>query len=228
MALRSHCNPKINSSVPITTRKAPRGMSRSSAGPRTNTMAARHEAAAPTPNQALRQPRVTPTASTMVTASTTSTPLARKLDVSPTHQLVLMRFPPVVREGVNPPRQPDTDALGPWPLLKTAHRHRPRHHPPDVGCHLMLRVICEVGPCPRPATRPDPGAHGARHNRKKPTALALRHPPTGSPGGSGPSQAHEESPRGSDALSRDGQRQESASISQGSSVGRRWTAGVTT
>src|SRR5437667_233482 len=105
-------------------------MSGSSVGPRMNTMAARLKAAAPTPSQALRQSRVTPTASTMVAASTTSTPLARKLDVSPIHQLVLMRLAPVVREAVNPPRHPHPDALGLWTPSQTAHRHRARLHTP--------------------------------------------------------------------------------------------------
>src|SRR5437667_5974535 len=97
-------------------------MSGSSVGPRMNTMAARLKAAAPTPSQALRQSRVTPTASTMVAASTPSTPLARKLDVSPIHQLVLMRLAPVVREAVNPPRELDTDGLGPRTLSQTTHQ----------------------------------------------------------------------------------------------------------
>ena len=49
-----------------------------SAGPSTATMTARAASAAATPHPAERQPRVTPTASTIVSASTISTAEARK------------------------------------------------------------------------------------------------------------------------------------------------------
>ena len=78
MALRSHCKPKINSSVPTTNCSAAMGMA-VSAGPSTAQMAARTTSAAPTPTREERHPRVTPAASTMVSASTISTAEARKL-----------------------------------------------------------------------------------------------------------------------------------------------------
>src|SRR3954453_19458446 len=79
IALRSHCRPKTSSRPPTTIRRTSNGRAET-AGPRTATTSARTTAAAPAPVRVERQPRVTPTASTIVRASTISTPLARKAD----------------------------------------------------------------------------------------------------------------------------------------------------
>src|SRR4051812_10411075 len=77
IALRSHCNPKISSRPPTTIRRSSIG-TLDTAGPSAPTSTASAARAAPTPSSAERHPRVTPTASTIVSASTISTPLARK------------------------------------------------------------------------------------------------------------------------------------------------------
>src|SRR2546421_74732 len=79
IALRSHCSPKTSSSAPTTRRRAEIGTS-VSAGPSAAVAAARTPVAAPTPRRDERQPRVIPAASTIVSASTISTALARKAE----------------------------------------------------------------------------------------------------------------------------------------------------
>src|SRR2546421_5346665 len=79
IALRSHCSPKTSSSAPTTRRRAEIGTS-VSAGPSAAVAAARTAVAAPTPSRDERQPRVIPAASTIVSASTISTALARKAE----------------------------------------------------------------------------------------------------------------------------------------------------
>jgi hypothetical protein len=65
-------------SAPTTKRSESIGISRS-AGPSTATIAASTTVAGPTPTSVERQPRTTPTASTIVRASTASTALAAKV-----------------------------------------------------------------------------------------------------------------------------------------------------
>src|SRR5204862_423260 len=72
-ALRIHCMPKTSSSAPITIRSASSGTNVTSAGPSAATTTASAKKPAPTPIRAERQPRVMPTASTIVSASTIST-----------------------------------------------------------------------------------------------------------------------------------------------------------
>ncbi len=74
--MRNHCSPKISNSPPTTTRSASIGMV-AIAGPSAPTMTARAPSAAATPHAADRQLRVTPTARTIVNASTISTAEAR-------------------------------------------------------------------------------------------------------------------------------------------------------
>src|SRR5437588_5689509 len=76
IAFRSHCSPNASRRPPTTSRKASIGI-RVRAGPSAATTAASASAAAATPVSAERQPRVTPTASTIVSASTISTAQAR-------------------------------------------------------------------------------------------------------------------------------------------------------
>ena len=96
IALRSHCRPKISSSVPTTRRSPSIGM-RVSAGPSTATTTASATVAATTPISVERQPRVTPTARTIVNASTISTAEARKaartrIDRTRTHAPISFSF----------------------------------------------------------------------------------------------------------------------------------------
>src|SRR5262249_18209888 len=70
--------PKARRSAPTTNRSESIGISRS-AGPRIATIAASTAVAAPTRTSVDRQPRTTPTASTIVSASTASTALAAKV-----------------------------------------------------------------------------------------------------------------------------------------------------
>src|SRR4051794_8539203 len=79
IALRSHCSPKTSSSPPTTMRSASNG-SEAIAGPSATVTSASETSAAATPISVERQPRVVPTASTMVRASTISTALARKAE----------------------------------------------------------------------------------------------------------------------------------------------------
>ena len=79
IALRSHCRPNVSSKPPTTSRSALIGM-RVSAGPSAATITASASVAAPSPVSAERQPRETPAASTIVSASTNSTALARNAD----------------------------------------------------------------------------------------------------------------------------------------------------
>src|SRR5947209_8194805 len=71
-ALRNHCSPNTSRTVPTTRRSESIGRF-ARAGPRPATMTANPPTAAATPHPADRQPRVTPTARTMVKASTIST-----------------------------------------------------------------------------------------------------------------------------------------------------------
>jgi hypothetical protein len=77
IAFRSHCIPKASRSAPTTSRSDSIGTTRS-AGPSAATRAASTIVAAATPISGERQPRTTPTPSTIVSASTISTALARK------------------------------------------------------------------------------------------------------------------------------------------------------
>ena len=70
--LRSHCRPKASSRAPTTTRSPLIGIN-VKAGPSTPTITVSAAAAAPAPISGDRQPRVVPTASTIVSASTIST-----------------------------------------------------------------------------------------------------------------------------------------------------------
>src|SRR5581483_879819 len=79
IALRSHCSPNVSRRPPTTSRNASIGMT-VSAGPSAATIAASTTTAAPTPVSEERQPRATPEASTMVSASTPSTALARNAE----------------------------------------------------------------------------------------------------------------------------------------------------
>jgi hypothetical protein len=81
MALRSHCSPNASNSAPTTRRSVPIGIE-PSAGPSAATRTASTIVAAPTPIRVERQPRTTPTPSTIVYASTISTALARKAPVT--------------------------------------------------------------------------------------------------------------------------------------------------
>src|SRR5262245_26121173 len=78
IALRSHCSPKASSSAPTTRRSVSIGIALS-AEPSATTTAASVSNPAPTPRSVDRQPRTTPTASTIVSASTASTALATKV-----------------------------------------------------------------------------------------------------------------------------------------------------
>ena len=77
--MRSHCRPKTRRREPTTSRSASIGMT-VSAGPRAPTIAASTTVAAATPVSDERQPRATPEARTIVSASTNSTALARKAE----------------------------------------------------------------------------------------------------------------------------------------------------
>ncbi len=72
IALRSHCKPKTSSSDPMINRGVLIGTA-VNAGPTAATISAHARTAATMPYQVGRQPRVVPTASTMVGASTPST-----------------------------------------------------------------------------------------------------------------------------------------------------------
>src|SRR5450631_3331476 len=84
MALRNHCSPKTSNRPPMTSRRLDSGTSRTSGGPITTTSAPSVASATTTPSRAERQPRVRPTASTMVSASTISTALGRKTAITRT------------------------------------------------------------------------------------------------------------------------------------------------
>src|SRR5689334_16204858 len=71
-ALRNHCRPNTSRTVPTTSRSESIGRL-ARAGPRPATMTTNPATAAATPHPADRQPRVTPTARTIVRASTIST-----------------------------------------------------------------------------------------------------------------------------------------------------------
>ena len=75
--MRSHCSPNASSNAPTTSRSDEIG-TWVKAGPSAATTAARTSDAAPTPISVERHPRTTPTASTIVRASTASTALAAK------------------------------------------------------------------------------------------------------------------------------------------------------
>ena len=77
-AFRSHCRPNDKSSAPTTSRNVEIGIALS-AGPSAATIPASTIVAAPSPYIVERQPRTVPTASTIVSASTASTALARKV-----------------------------------------------------------------------------------------------------------------------------------------------------
>src|SRR6266446_1275209 len=81
MAFRSHCNPNASNRAPTTRRSVPIGIE-PSAGPSAATRTASTIVAAPTPIRVERQPRTTPTPSTIVNASTISTALAKKAPVT--------------------------------------------------------------------------------------------------------------------------------------------------
>ena len=76
IALRSQRMPKSSRRMPTMSWSVVIGM-RPSAGPKIATSSARKIALAPAPSSEERQPRVVPTASTMVSASTHSTSEAR-------------------------------------------------------------------------------------------------------------------------------------------------------
>src|SRR6266571_1529995 len=85
MALRSHWSPNTSSNEPTSNRKTSIGM-RVSAGPSAATAAANEMMATATPMRVDRHSRVTPTASTMVSASTISTALARPIGTNTYHR----------------------------------------------------------------------------------------------------------------------------------------------
>src|SRR3954470_13371615 len=94
IALRSHCRPKISSSAPTTRRSASIGMALT-AGPSAATAAVRASSPVALPARAVRQPRASPAASTIVTASTPSTAVARKTATnSPASRLTAPPAPP--------------------------------------------------------------------------------------------------------------------------------------
>ena len=93
IAFRSHCRPKASRSPPTTSRNELIGI-RVSAGPRMPTIAARTAAAAAAPTSGDRQPRVVPTASTIVTASTIST--AQAMNAARNRIVMLKRSPRLV------------------------------------------------------------------------------------------------------------------------------------
>ncbi len=77
MALRTHISPKMASRAPTTRRSTPSG-NRVRAGPTAATTAASTTRATAMPWKVERQSRVSPAASTMVSASTASTAQATK------------------------------------------------------------------------------------------------------------------------------------------------------
>ena len=88
--MRSHCSPKVSSRPPTTSRSALIG-SVVSAGPRAAVTPRAPPWPRPTPVSAERQLRVTPTASTIVSASTASTAQARKTESASPAWVPLMR-----------------------------------------------------------------------------------------------------------------------------------------
>ena len=87
--MRSHCSPKTSSTVPTTRRSASIGRLRQRRARARRRSRPRRPSAAATPHPADRQPRVTPTASTIVSASTISTADARNAATNNRHAVHL-------------------------------------------------------------------------------------------------------------------------------------------
>ena len=99
IALRSHCSPNASNSAPTTRRSVSIGIE-PSAGPSAATRMPGRFRAAPAPISVERHPRTTPTPSTIVSASTISTALARNAPATTRIVPVLTR--PMVGLGVRP------------------------------------------------------------------------------------------------------------------------------
>src|SRR5581483_3469340 len=93
IALRSHWSPNTSRSAP-TKRRRSRSGTTVSAGPSATTTTASASSAAPRPASAERHPLATPAASTIVSASTVSTALARKADRTRSAELIRTLSPP--------------------------------------------------------------------------------------------------------------------------------------
>ena len=173
--MRSHCNPKMSSSTPTINCSHSRLTCCVRLGPIATTSTTRRTDALAAPHRLERQPRVTPSARTIVSASTNSTPDARK-DAAAVPTLEMSTGRGYVVLSISGPREDATRRH--WAKHQTGASRPPEVHswrPPGRRTVFVARDAREL--CGVPST---PRADGLTDDEWPQLARQQSHPREGS------------------------------------------------